>query len=45
MEVTRLLTTPAEPAFQGLSSALIVDGVLWLGSYNTDRIAYTPLPH
>jgi hypothetical protein len=34
---------PPEPSFQGLSSALIVDKTLWLGSYMTDRVAYTAL--
>ena len=43
MGLTMLLKTPAEPDFQGLSSALVVDNVLWLGSYMADRVAYTSL--
>jgi hypothetical protein len=36
-------TTAPEPAFQGLSSALIVGRTLWLGSHSADRVAYLPL--
>jgi hypothetical protein len=42
MKLDILLQT-AEPAFQGLSSALIVGKTLWLGSYTADRAAYTSL--
>lgn len=31
------------PAFNGLSVAVIHDNVLWLGSYQADRIAFLPL--
>lgn len=31
---------PRNPAFNGVSSAIIVDGKIWLGSYQADRIAY-----
>jgi hypothetical protein len=43
MGLTVVLKTPSEPTFQGLSSALIVGDTIWLGSYQTDRIAYTKL--
>jgi len=28
------------PSFNGVSTAVIVDGILWLGSYQSDRLAY-----
>ncbi len=31
-------------AFNGVSTALLIDRTLWLGSYQADRIAYRPLP-
>lgn len=36
----------AEPdaIFNGASSARLVNGELWLGSYQSDRIAYRELP-
>jgi hypothetical protein len=43
MALTVVLKTPSEPTFQGLSSALIVGDTLWLGSYQTDRVAFTKL--
>lgn len=43
MALTELIRTPAEPDFQGLSSALVVGKTLWLGSYLADRAAYAPL--
>ena len=44
LELTPILETPGVPAFPTLSSALIVNNVLWLGSPDGDRVAYTPLP-
>jgi hypothetical protein len=32
------------PAFNGLSAAALVDGALWLGSYQSARLAVVPLP-
>lgn len=43
LSLTMVLKTAAEPTFQGLSSALIVGDTLWLGSYQTDRVAFTKL--
>jgi len=31
------------PAFSNVSSGLVVGGVLWLGAYRADRIAYRRL--
>ena len=33
----------ATPSFNGVSQAVVADGMLWLGSYQADRIAYRPL--
>jgi hypothetical protein len=33
-----------DPSFNGVSAAVIVDDMLWLGSYQVERIAYRPLP-
>ncbi|UYY77829.1 hypothetical protein [Sphingomonas sp. R1] len=33
------------PGFNGLSAAALVDGELWLGSFQSDRLAVVPLPH
>jgi hypothetical protein len=33
-----------DPIFNGVSSARLVNGELWLGSYQSDRIAYRELP-
>ncbi|MDB5452733.1 MAG: hypothetical protein JWO33_1311 [Caulobacteraceae bacterium] len=43
MALTMLLEARTEPAFPGLSSALVVGDRLWLGSYQADRLAYTSL--
>lgn len=43
MTVTNIYRGPAEPGFPGTSSALIVGKTLWFGSYQADRVAYTPL--
>ena len=33
-----------DPAFGGVTTALIRGGVVWLGSYQEDRVAWLPLP-
>lgn len=33
------------PGFNGLSAAALSDGDLWLGSFQSDRLAVLPLPH
>lgn len=33
------------PGFNGLSAAALADGELWLGSFQSDRLAVVPLPH
>ena len=33
-----------EEAFNGVSTAIVANGALWLGSYQADRLAYRPLP-
>lgn len=37
----------ADPAFGGVTTALILGGMVWLGSYQEDRVAWLPLrePH
>lgn len=44
---TRVVFAPAKanPHYTGTSTALLVDGVLWLGSFAMDRVAYVPLTH
>lgn len=42
--VTSLAYGEPDAAFNGVSSAAIVGGTLWLGSYQADRLAYRPLP-
>jgi len=36
----------AEPDsdFNGVSAAVVLDGILWLGSYQADRVAFRPMP-
>ena len=34
----------ADPAFGGVTTALTLDGMVWLGSYQEDRVAWLPLP-
>jgi len=45
---TGRLTTIAEagpdPGYNGVSAATIVDDMLWLGSYQSNRLAWRPLP-
>jgi hypothetical protein len=35
---------PATPPYSGTATAILVDGEIWLSSYNGDRVAYGPLP-
>ena len=42
--VSTIAYAEPEPAFNGVSAAAIAGGVLWLGSYQADRVAYRPLP-
>ena len=44
LSATTLFETPSTSTFSNLSSALIVDGTLWLGSPYGDRVAYIKLP-
>ncbi len=44
LALTPLLEVRAMPGFTNLSSALIVGGVLWLGSPEGDRVAHQRLP-
>ncbi len=37
--MTVIASGPRDPIFNGVSAAVIVDGKLWLGSYQADRIA------
>jgi hypothetical protein len=39
-----IVESDPDPLFNGVSAASIVDGTLWLGSYQSDRIAYRALP-
>jgi hypothetical protein len=32
------------PAFNGVSAAAVIGREVWLGSYQSDKIAYRPLP-
>jgi hypothetical protein len=32
------------PDFNGVSAGVILDGILWLGSYQADRVAFKPTP-
>lgn len=34
----------ADPEFGGVTTALIREGAVWLGSYQKDRVAWAPLP-
>ena len=43
LKLTELLRAPPEPAFPGISSALIVGRTLWLGSYQSDRVAWVEM--
>jgi hypothetical protein len=43
MTVTELFRSPPEPKFQGASTGLIADGVLWLGSWMSDRVGFVRL--
>ena len=43
MAVTELARGPANRSFTGTATAIPVGANLWLGSFNTDRLAYRPL--
>lgn len=42
--LSTILDAGPDPVFNGVSAASIVDNVLWLGSYQADRLAYRNLP-
>src|ERR1051325_942471 len=33
------------PVFNGVSAATVQGGNIWLGNYQSDRLAYLPVPH
>ena len=33
------------PAYNGVSAAVVMGGNVWLGSFQADRLAWRPLPH
>jgi len=44
LRFTILAYAEPNPAFNGVTTGLVVDGRLWLGSYQADRVAYRQLP-
>jgi hypothetical protein len=44
LHFTVLAYAEPNPAFNGVTTGLLVGGRLWLGSYQADRVAYRPLP-
>jgi hypothetical protein len=42
--LTTILDAGPDADFNGVSAASIVDGMLWLGSYQSNRIAYREMP-
>ena len=44
LKTTDVLRIAPEAAFPGHAAALISGKTLWLGTYNGDRVAYSPLP-
>lgn len=44
LRFTVLAYAEPNPAFNGVTTGLVVGGRLWLGSYQADRLAYRPLP-
>ena len=44
LDLTTLFDISGESSFPALSSALVVNDSLWLGSYTGDRVVYTQLP-
>ena len=44
LEFRTLAYAEPNPAFNGVSAARILDGELWMGAYQGDRIAVRPLP-
>jgi SMP-30/Gluconolactonase/LRE-like region len=43
LKVTEIARGAPDSAFQGVSSAIEVDGDLWLGIYRGDRVGYMPM--
>ena len=43
MSVTEIGRGPAAPPYSGTATAIPVGKDLWLSSFNSDRVAYTPL--
>lgn len=43
MAVTEIARGPAAPPYSGTAMAIPVGNDLWLSSFNSDRVAYTPL--
>lgn len=44
LRFTVLAYAEPNPAFNGVTTGLVVGGRLWLSSYQSDRVAYRPLP-
>ncbi len=44
LAVTELAHGPAAPPYSGTATAIPMDGEIWLSSFNSDRVAYGPLP-
>jgi hypothetical protein len=45
LAVTPIFNADASMPLQGVSVALEVDGLLWVGPFRGDRVGYLPLPH
>ncbi len=45
LAITPLFTADGKQPLQGVSVALEVDGLLWVGPFRGDRVGYLPLPH
>jgi hypothetical protein len=43
LKSSMVLSAPIGPAFPGLSSSLVIGDTVWLGTPNSDRVAYAPL--
>jgi hypothetical protein len=43
-EVKEIMKDHGESALQNASAAIDVDGILWIGSFHADRVAYKPAP-
>ena len=44
LRFTVLASAEPNPAFNGVTTGIVMGGRLWLGSYQADRVAYRPLP-